>query len=111
MGAIAANDPTLKSWVNVPQGSDFPIQNLPFGVIKTDELTPRVGVRIGDYVLDLKSMFVLGYFESIAVELSDFDASTLNGFMRKGKQVTRDLRNRISKLLSTVYIKPFCSLW
>jgi fumarylacetoacetase len=101
MSAIAANDPTLKSWVNVPQGSDFPIQNLPFGIIKTEDLTPRVGVRIGDHVLDLKSMFVLGYFENIAVELSDFDASSLNGFMRKGKQVTRDVRNRISKLLST----------
>ena len=101
MGAIAANDPTLKSWVNVPQGCDFPIQNLPFGIIKTDDLTPRVGVRIGEHVLDLKSMFVLGYFENIPVELSDFDASTLNGFMRKGKQVTRDVRNRISKLLNT----------
>jgi fumarylacetoacetase len=101
MGAIAANDPTLKSWVNVPLGSDFPIQNLPFGIIKTEDLSPRVGVRIGDDVLDLKSMFVLGYFENIPVELSDFDASTLNGFMRKGKQVTRDVRNRISKLLST----------
>jgi fumarylacetoacetase len=101
MAAIAANDPTLKSWVNVPQGSDFPIQNLPFGIIKTDDLSSRVGVRIGDHVLDLKSMFVLGYFENIAVELSDFDTSTLNGFMRKGKHVTRDVRNRISKLLST----------
>jgi fumarylacetoacetase len=103
MGTIAANDPTLKSWVEVPQGSDFPIQNLPFGIFKTDDLSPRVGVRIGDHVLDLKSLFVLGYFENISIELSDFDAPYLNGLMRKGKQVTRDVRNRISKLLSTAH--------
>ena len=43
MGAIAANDPTLKSWVNVPQGSDFPIQNLPFGIIRTGLHKEKMG--------------------------------------------------------------------
>jgi fumarylacetoacetase len=46
---IAANNPALKSWVEVPENSDFPIQNLPFGIFKTSSsLKPRVGVRIGD---------------------------------------------------------------
>ncbi|NBC08928.1 MAG: fumarylacetoacetase, partial [Bacteroidetes bacterium] len=39
---IKANNPALKSWVDVPEGSDFPIQNLPFGVFKTPGLQPRV---------------------------------------------------------------------
>lgn len=29
---IKANDPSLKSWIEVPEGSDFPIQNIPFGI-------------------------------------------------------------------------------
>jgi fumarylacetoacetase len=55
---IAANNPALKSWVAVPENSDFSIQNLPFGIFKTANLTPRVGVRIGDSVLDLKTLFL-----------------------------------------------------
>jgi len=94
-----ANDPALRSWVAVPEGSDFPIQNLPFGVFKTSSLSPRVGARIGDHVLDLKTLFVLGYLENTSFELSDFDTAYLNSMMKKGKKGTRELRNRISKLL------------
>jgi fumarylacetoacetase len=96
---IAANNPALKSWVAVPENSDFSIQNLPFGIFKTANLTPRVGVRIGDSVLDLKTLFVLGYLENLPFELSDFDSEYLNPMMKKGKLAVRQLRNRISKLL------------
>ena len=96
---IAANNPALKSWVNVPAGSDFPIQNLPFGVFRTSSLGVRIGVRIGDHVLDLKTLQVLGYLENLAFDASDFDTDALNYLMGKGKQATRELRNRISNLL------------
>ncbi len=98
---IAANNPALTSWVEVPQNSDFPIQNLPFGVFKTTQENERVGVRIGDFVLDLKTLFVLGYLENLPFEIYDFDTDSLNILMEKGKKGTRDLRNRISKLLDT----------
>lgn len=96
---IAANNPALKSWVAVPENSDFSIQNLPFGIFKTSSLTPRVGVRIGESVLDLKTLFVLGYLENLPFELNDFDCEYLNPMMKKGKLAVRQLRNRISKLL------------
>lgn len=95
---IAANDPNLSSWVEIPANSDFPIQNIPFGVIKTAE-GPRVASRIGDYAIDLKAMFVLGYLENLPFEMEDFATDSLNAMMRKGKQGTRQLRNRISKLM------------
>ena len=98
---IEANNPTLVSWLPVPEKSDFPIQNLPFGIFKTDSLSPRVGVRIGDHVVDLKSLFVLGYLENLPFELSDFDVDVLNPLMKKGKDGVRLLRNRLSKLLSS----------
>ena len=47
------NDPTLRSFVDVDPASDFPIQNLPYGVFSARGLAPRIGVAIGDYVLDL----------------------------------------------------------
>jgi fumarylacetoacetase len=98
---IEANNPALTSWVEVPENSDFPIQNLPFGIFKTESLSPRVGVRIGNHVVDLKTLFVLGYLENLPFELADFDNNFLNSLMNKGKQGTRALRNRISKLLSS----------
>jgi fumarylacetoacetase len=97
--SIAANNPELTSWVSINPNSDFPIQNLPFGIFKTKNEKPRVGVRIGDHVLDLKTLFVLGYLENLSFELSDFDTEFLNSMMKKGKKGTRELRNRISKLL------------
>ena len=96
---ISANDPRLKSWVDVPQGSDFPIQNLPFGVFRTESQLPRIGVAIGDKILDLKALHILGYLENLPFRLEDFLADSLNPMMKHGKKASRDLRNRISKLL------------
>ena len=97
---IEANNPGLKSWVNVPEGSDFPIQNLPFGIFKIEDSSTRVGVRIGDHVLDLKEVYELGYLDHLPFTLVDFENEFLNSLMKKGKQATRDLRNRISHLLN-----------
>jgi fumarylacetoacetase len=97
---IEANNPKLESWVEVPAGSDFPIQNLPFGVFKTDQLKPRVGVAIGEKVLDLKALSILGYMENLPFSTETFASDTLNNLMAHGKQSVRELRNRISKLLS-----------
>jgi fumarylacetoacetase len=98
---ISANNPSLISWVEVPQNSDFPIQNIPFGVFQTANLNTRVGSRIGDYVVDLKSLYILGYLENLPFEAEDFNSTSLNSMMKKGKKAIRDLRNRISKLLDT----------
>lgn len=98
MSQIPANNPALKSWVEVASDSDFPIQNLPFGVVKNENLTPRVASRIGNKVIDLKTLHVLGYLENLPFEQADFDADSLNLMMKKGKKAVRDLRNRLSKL-------------
>jgi fumarylacetoacetase len=98
---IKANDPSLKSWIEVPANSDFPIQNIPFGVFKTEQLTARVGSRIGDKVIDLKTLFILGYLDNLPFSLEDFDTCSLNRMMKHGKKSCSDLRNRISKLFNS----------
>tara|TARA_B110000438_G_C15767224_1_gene630205 strand:- start:352 stop:1626 length:1275 start_codon:yes stop_codon:yes gene_type:complete len=97
---IKANDPTLKSWIDVNETSDFPIQNLPFGIFSINESSPRLGVAIGDSILDLKHLFELGYLEGLGFTINDFDNCHLNAMMMHGKSATRELRNRISDLLN-----------
>jgi fumarylacetoacetase len=99
--AIAANNPALKSWIEVSKDSDFPIQNIPFGIATTKGDTPRVVTRIGDKVIDLKVLFDFGYLADLHFGLEDFDTDTLNNMMRQGKKGTRDLRNRISELFES----------
>jgi fumarylacetoacetase len=97
---IAANNPTLSSWIEVPDNSDFPIQNIPFGIVTTEGDTPRVTTRIGDTIIDLKVLFDFGYLSDLHFALEDFDTDSLNNMMRRGKQGTRALRGRISELFS-----------
>jgi fumarylacetoacetase len=96
---IKANNPNLKSWVNVPAKSDFTIQNLPFGIFSVSTDPPRVGVAIGEKILDLKNLFELGYLNDTPFAISDFDFNVLNKMMQHGKMAVRQLRNRISELL------------
>ena len=60
---LASNNPDLKSWVHVPENNDFPIQNLPFGIFRVGDNKPRVGIAIGDSVLDLSRLFKKQFFE------------------------------------------------
>jgi fumarylacetoacetase len=98
---ITANNPALKSWVEVNQTSDFPIQNLPFGIIKNDQLSARTASRIGDFAIDLLVLFETGYLDGLGFEKADFDNNRLNQLMKKGKDNTRMLRNRLAELFST----------
>lgn len=98
---ITANNPALRSWINVEASSEFPIQNLPFGIFETAHSGKRVGVRIGEHVLDLSLMASFGYFDDLNFTVSDFSQDFLNPMMRHGKLAVRALRNRISELLST----------
>ncbi len=96
---IKANDPFLKSWVDVPANSDFPIQNLPFGIFKTRYLSPVAGVAIGDYVLDLVYLHENGYLDGIGLPPGIFNQKYLNDFLAMGRKKAREVRDRVSELL------------
>jgi fumarylacetoacetase len=94
-----ANDPALRTWVEVPLGSDFPIQNIPFGIFKTRYLTPVAGVAIGDYVLDLVYLHEHGFLDGLGLPPAIFNQRYLNDFLALGKKQIRVVRSRISELL------------
>jgi fumarylacetoacetase len=98
---IAANNPSLSSWINVPENSDFPIQNLPFGVFKVGDGSPRAGVAIGNDILDLSVIEDSGLLDGLDLPSGTFSNEILNDFMALGKSTWTATRNRISELLQT----------
>lgn len=63
----------LKSFIEVPEDSHFPLENLPYGVFKPEPgLVPRPGVAIGDYVLDLSVIASAGLFDGPLLSNSDY---------------------------------------
>ena len=95
---LKSNDPNLKSWVEVKEGSDFPIQNLPFGIFSTTAHGPRVGVALGEMIIDLVLLSQTNLLEETGTNESVFNTNYLNDFMLLGKRVTRNVRDRISEL-------------
>jgi fumarylacetoacetase len=92
------NDPKLCSFIPVDPASDFPIQNLPYGVFSTSALpAPRVGVAIGGFVLDLWELAQDCRID--VVEPAVFAAPSLNSFMALGPKVWSKTRARLSELL------------
>jgi fumarylacetoacetase len=90
----------LASFIDVSRDSHFPIQNLPFGVFKPRQGNARVGVAIGDLVLDLSMLEEIGHFRS--PELQDrqlFGEDALNKFLALGRPAWRKAREIIQHLL------------
>lgn len=96
---LPTNDPSLRSWVQVAPGSDFPIQNLPFGIFKTATRSPRAGVAIGDQILDLPALAYLGFLDALEIDRAVFEMPTLNAFIALGPSKWRAVRERLSQLL------------
>ncbi|WP_424493991.1 fumarylacetoacetase [Salinimicrobium sp. GXAS 041] len=95
---ITANNPERKTWLEVSENSDFPIQNIPFGVFLTRDDIITIGTRIGDTAIDLGALHQLGYFEGIPLTDDIFLQDTLNDFISDGKKTWRLVRNRIADI-------------
>ena len=90
-------DPARVSWVrSAAPGSDFPLQNMPLGIFSEAKGRRRPGVAIGDYILDLTAIADL-LDESWR---NDFEQPVLNRWLARGVAAHRELRLRLSELLS-----------
>ncbi len=98
---LSNTDPKLRSYIEVSESGHFPIQNLPYGVFSTKTNThKRVGVAIGDYVLDLDVLEENGIFKGITpLNTNLFAQDSLNSFMSYGRDVWQGVRNSLTQLL------------
>ncbi len=97
--SIPANDPNKRSWIDVDKNSDFPIQNIPFGVYSSSATGPRVCTAIGDSIVDLFELAKAGLLSGLGIDESAYSQPVLNSVMKSGKAGIRNLRNRLSELL------------
>ena len=95
------HDSNLKSWIKVKKGSDFPIQNIPFGVcspMQGGDL--HVVTAIGDFVIDLAHLDEAGLFEGTEIDGAEiFHEPTLNAFMSMGRKAWKETREIILSLI------------
>lgn len=93
------HDPSLRSWVESANGHpEFPVQNLPFGVFSPLGDAPRIGVAIGDAILDLAMAAQAGVLPSTLAQVCE--EATLNRLMALAPPERVELRRAISELLS-----------
>ena len=89
----------LKSFIDVPRESHFSIQNLPFGVFKPRGSAARVGVAIGERIVDLSVLEEKGHFD-FAQDRQLFLQDSLNPFLALGRPAWRRTREVLQHLLS-----------
>lgn len=82
--------------IDIPKDSDFSIHNIPFGIFSTSNTARRVGVAVGDHILDLAAVADLGLFD---FDISVFQSDYLNDFIALGKPITNKVRTDIQSWL------------
>lgn len=93
----------LKSFVDIAPDSDFPLENLPYGIFSDNQNTqPRSGVALGEWVIDLAVLEQKGYLKLEQVQ-QFFNQPTLNAFIESGKANWSKVRTELQKLLSADY--------
>ena len=92
---------TAASWVDVPAGSDFPIENLPFGAFSGGgSFDRRIGVAIGTAVLDLAAAERAGLLRDVdGLAPGVFNEPVLNRYLDLGRPVWSSVRSRLHELL------------
>ena len=75
----------MQSWIKIDQNSDFSIYNLPFGIFSESDHIKRVGVAIGDNILDVYAAYELGIFKDLKFDIKVLESDSLNDFYRLRK--------------------------
>tara|TARA_B100001287_G_C22660094_1_gene519895 strand:+ start:19 stop:1284 length:1266 start_codon:yes stop_codon:yes gene_type:complete len=98
---IEANNPKRNSWIEYNKDSEFPIQNIPFGVGKTIENEIHCLTIIGSTLISLTKLEELNYFNETSLKHQTFNKKNLNPFLKQPKKTWREVRDCIAKLFDT----------
>jgi len=89
----------MNTWIEVPNNTDFSIYNLPFGIFSKKGISKRIGVAIGNKVIDLLACNKLNIFTDLDIHNSVFENTFLNDFINLGKNKTNKVREILQKQL------------
>ena len=89
----------MQTWIKIDKNSDFSIYNLPFGVYSTESKNKKIGIAIGDMVLNLEGINKLGVFDDLNIGSNVFVSNYLNDFISLGKKTTVKVREIVQKEL------------
>ncbi len=90
----------MNCWIKGSADTDFSIHNIPFGIFSSEGHSKRIGIAIGDQIMDLKVAAILGVFDELNLSVNIWEEDTLNKFISLGKEVTTRVRKIIQKELS-----------
>jgi len=90
----------MNTWIDIPKDSDFSIYNLPFGIFSSKNISKRIGVAVGNKVIDLLACNDLNIFEDLNIDNSIFENDFLNDFINLGKNKTNKVREIIQLQLT-----------
>lgn len=88
----------MKSYINIPENSDFSIHNIPFGIARAGGHDSFVVTRIGDTIINLHSLWNLGAFSEFNIPPGVLQNKYLNDFISLGKSVTGPVREKIAEI-------------
>jgi fumarylacetoacetase len=86
----------MTSWLEIPADSPFPVQNLPYGVFSYADEAPRIGVALGERVIDLAPLAAAAGLDGGHV----FESASLNPFMALGRPAWSAVRSWLTELLN-----------
>src|SRR5437879_7144559 len=90
----------LRSFIEIERNSHFPLENLPFGVFKSRASEARIGVALGDYVVDLSALERAGLFKDLSPETAAATTrDSLNELLALGRPAWRKVRETLQKLI------------
>lgn len=91
----------LKSWIPIPENSDFPLENLPYGIIEIAPGKTVAVTRIGDHLIDLEKLEWFGAFRDLDFDIKGtFSQEVLNDYIALGKEAHRAVRKRLQEIFS-----------
>ncbi len=91
-------DTSLRSWLPVESTSDFPMQNIPFGIFRAGAGSPHAATRIGNTVIDLFALAEHGFLDGLGINPGIFNFKYLNPLFELGKKSCRTLRKQLVQI-------------
>ncbi len=89
-------------WVDLSDQTHFSIYNLPFGIFSVGNNTKRVGIAIGDKIVDLAVVSAMDLFKDLEISDAVFNSNYLNDFIHLGKDITNKVRIQVQDWLCDV---------